>query len=83
MAASYINIRTLEERLGVAAKNVETQKESLRIAKAQFQAGETSERDVQQATAQLAQTKALIRQLEQTLRPDQKRPRRAAGGNAG
>ncbi len=67
VAASYINIRTLEERLGVAAKNVETQKESLRIAKAQFQAGETSERDVQQATAQLAQTEAEIPQLEQTL----------------
>ena len=67
VAGSYVNIRTLEERLGVAAKNVETQKESLRIAKAQFTAGETSERDVQQATAQLAQTEAQIPQLEQTL----------------
>ncbi len=67
VAGSYVNIRTLEERLRVAAKNVDTQKESLRIAKAQFQGGETSERDVQQATAQLAQTEAGIPQLEQTL----------------
>jgi NodT family efflux transporter outer membrane factor (OMF) lipoprotein len=67
VAGSYVNIRTLEERLSVAAKNVETQKESLRIAKAQFTAGETSERDVQQATAQLAQTEAQIPELEQTL----------------
>jgi NodT family efflux transporter outer membrane factor (OMF) lipoprotein len=67
VAASYVNLRTLEERLNVAAKNVGTQKESLRIAKAQFTAGETSERDVQQATAQLAETEAEIPQLEQTL----------------
>ncbi len=68
VAASYVNIRTLEERLGVAARNVETQTESLRIATAQFQAGETGERDVQQATTQLAQTEAQIPRLEETLR---------------
>ena len=67
VAGSYVNIRTLEERLSVAAKNVETQKESLRIANARFKAGETSELDVQQATTQLAQTEAQIPQLEQTL----------------
>jgi NodT family efflux transporter outer membrane factor (OMF) lipoprotein len=67
VAGSYVNIRTLEERFSVAAKNVDTQKESLRIAKAQFEAGETSELDVQQATAQLAQTEAQIPQLEQVL----------------
>jgi NodT family efflux transporter outer membrane factor (OMF) lipoprotein len=67
VAGSYVNIRTLEEQLNVAAKNVATQKESLRIARAQFKAGETSERDVQQATAQLAQTEAQIPQLEQAL----------------
>ena len=67
VAGSYVNIRTLEEQLRVAAKNVATQKESLRIANAQFKAGETSERDVQQATAQLAQTEAQIPQLDQVL----------------
>ncbi len=68
VAASYVNIRTLEERLVVAARNVETQKESLRIATVQFQAGETGERDVQQAMTQLAQTEAQIPRLEETLR---------------
>jgi NodT family efflux transporter outer membrane factor (OMF) lipoprotein len=67
VAGSYVNVRTLEEQLSVATKNVETQKESLRIANARFKAGETSELDVQQATAQLAQTEAQIPQLEQTL----------------
>lgn len=67
VASSYINLRTVEERLRVARRNVETERESLRIATAQFKGGETSERDVQQATAQLAQTEAQIPWLEQTL----------------
>ncbi len=67
VAATYVNIRTLEERVSVAKKNVEIQKGSLRIASAQFKAGETSERDVQQATAELAQTEAQIPRLEETL----------------
>jgi NodT family efflux transporter outer membrane factor (OMF) lipoprotein len=67
VASSYVNLRTVEERLSVARRNVKTQSESLRIAAAQFKGGETSERDVQQATAQLAQTEAQIPRLEQTL----------------
>jgi len=68
VASSYMNICTMEERLNVAAQNVETQKESLRIATAQFNAGETTERDMQMASAQLEQTQAQIPQIEETLR---------------
>jgi len=67
VASSYVNIRTLEERLRVAARNVAQQKESLRIATAQFKSGETSERDVQQATTQLAQTETQIPRLQESL----------------
>jgi len=67
VASSYVNLRTIEERLRVAQRNLETEKESLRIATAQYRGGETSERDVQQATTQLAQTEAQIPRLEQTL----------------
>jgi NodT family efflux transporter outer membrane factor (OMF) lipoprotein len=67
VAATYVTYRTTEERLQVARQNVEIQRESLRIAAAQFRAGETSERDVQQATTQLAQTEAQIPLLEQAL----------------
>ena len=49
VASSYVNIRTAEERLRVAERNVETQKESLRVASVQFKYGETSELDVRQA----------------------------------
>ncbi|HEY1435328.1 MAG TPA: TolC family protein [Thermoanaerobaculia bacterium] len=68
VATSYVNIRTAEERLRVASKNVETQKESLRVASVQFKYGETSELDVKQASTLLAQTRAQIPALENTLR---------------
>jgi NodT family efflux transporter outer membrane factor (OMF) lipoprotein len=67
VASSYVNIRTWEERLRVARRNLELQQESLRIATVQFNAGETSERDVEQATTQTAQTEAAIPRLEESL----------------
>src|SRR5207248_5993289 len=35
VATSYVNIRTLEERIQVAARNAETQKKSYQLAEAQ------------------------------------------------
>jgi NodT family efflux transporter outer membrane factor (OMF) lipoprotein len=68
VASTYLNIRTYQQRIQVADDNLGTQKESLRIARAQFEAGETSELDVQQALTQLAQTQAQIPGLENSLR---------------
>jgi NodT family efflux transporter outer membrane factor (OMF) lipoprotein len=70
VASTYLNIRTLEQRIQVAEDNVTTQQESLRIARAQFEAGETSELDVQQAQTQLSQTQAQIPGLRNSLRAD-------------
>jgi NodT family efflux transporter outer membrane factor (OMF) lipoprotein len=71
VASTYINIRTLQERLQVEERNLETQKDSLRIATARFNAGETSELDVQQAKTQLAQTEAQVPLLNEALRQNQ------------
>ena len=68
VASTYVQIRTLEERLRIAKENVEIQKESLQIAEARFKGGATSERDVQQALTQLNSTEATIPQLETQLR---------------
>ena len=65
VASTYVNLRTLEERLRVARRNAELQRESLRIASARFYGGESSERDVQQATTELGQTESQIPPLEQ------------------
>ncbi len=68
VASSYVRLRTLEERLRVARQNVEAQRESLRIVSVQFKSGATGERDVRQATTQLAQTQAQIPKFEESLR---------------
>ena len=39
VASTYLNIRTFQQRIQVAKDNLDTQKESLRIARAQFEAG--------------------------------------------
>jgi len=68
VANSYILIRTFEKRIVIARQNVETQKESLKIAEARFQYGTASELDVQQAKTALYNTEASIPPLEAQLR---------------
>ncbi len=68
VANSYILIRTLEKRIDIAHQNVETQRESLKIAEARFQYGTTSELDVEQAKTVLNNTLASIPTLETQLR---------------
>lgn len=68
VAATYVAIRTVEQRLGIARENVRLQRESLEIARARFLGGTTSERDVAQAETVLASTEATIPALEQQLR---------------
>src|SRR5205807_333062 len=63
VAATYVRIRVLDERLKVARDNVRVEHDSLDIARARFDAGGTSELDVQQATALLRDTEATIPQL--------------------
>ncbi len=65
---TYVLIRTLEELVQIARENVEIQKESLKIAQARFQGGVTSDRDVQQAIAELKNTEATVFQLDTQLR---------------
>jgi NodT family efflux transporter outer membrane factor (OMF) lipoprotein len=68
VASSYILIRTLEKRLDIARQNVETQKESLRIAEARLRYGTASELDVVQAKTALYNTLAIIPVLETQLK---------------
>lgn len=67
VATSYVNIRTLEERIRVAENNAETQKQSFQLAEAQFKSGETDELDMRQAETVVGQTEAQVPQLQNTL----------------
>jgi NodT family efflux transporter outer membrane factor (OMF) lipoprotein len=68
VASNYVQLRVLEARLVLARDNVRVQRDSLEIARVRFEAGGTSDLDVQQATALLRDTEATIPQLETQFR---------------
>jgi NodT family efflux transporter outer membrane factor (OMF) lipoprotein len=70
VASMYVNIRTLEERIRVAQRNADVQRESLRVAAVQFAEGETDELDVQQASTQLGETESQVPTLRAALQQD-------------
>jgi NodT family efflux transporter outer membrane factor (OMF) lipoprotein len=68
VAATYLTIRTVDERLEVARDNVRVQEDSLGIARVRYEAGGTSELDVEQAATLLHDTEATIPDLERARR---------------
>jgi NodT family efflux transporter outer membrane factor (OMF) lipoprotein len=67
-ANSYINIRTYEELIKVTKENIVVQRIGLDIAKARYQAGETSLLDVEQAQTELSETEATLPTQQSSLR---------------
>ncbi|AOS97593.1 Cation efflux system protein CusC precursor [Microbulbifer aggregans] len=67
VAQTYILIRTTQARLEVARQNIALQEQSLRIARAKFDAGEVSALDVDQAETLLYNTMATVPDLETAL----------------
>jgi NodT family efflux transporter outer membrane factor (OMF) lipoprotein len=68
VAAAYVDVRTLEQRLRYARQNVDSQSGSLRLAEDKKEAGVSSQLDVSQAVTNVAQTEATIPQFEADLR---------------
>ena len=64
VARSYVILRTLEARIGLAEKNVLVQERALQIADVKFRNGKVTELDVQQARTILNKTKSLIPVLQ-------------------
>lgn len=64
VAANYVQLRTLEHRLSVARENVDVQSRGYQIADARYRGGAVTALDASQAAALLAETKALIPELE-------------------
>lgn len=67
VASTYISYRTLQQEYAFAKANVEIQRENLRIATTRFNLGATSDRDVQQARAQLTSTEGSLPSLRSSL----------------
>lgn len=68
VAASYIQLRTIEEQITFTRENIRLQRSSLGIAQRRFDAGLVGELDVHQAGAQLAVTESALPQLEEAHR---------------
>ena len=64
VAQQYTNLRTAEQRLEYARKNVEDQRESLHLADVRFRNGATTRLDLTQGQSNLSQTEAIIPPLE-------------------
>jgi len=60
VALAYVDIRTFEERLRLAEKNIGTMKDSLYLTRSRFKNGLISELDVRQAESNLAGSQSLI-----------------------
>jgi NodT family efflux transporter outer membrane factor (OMF) lipoprotein len=73
VASTYVEIRTLEQRLRYANANVRNQEGSLHIAEEQEREGMATRLDVAQAVTNIAQTEAAIPQFEAQLRQAENR----------
>src|SRR5690606_6443648 len=71
VAATYVDIRTLQTRLALVKLNVENQRKTYDITVARFENQVASDIDVQQARSSLLQTEAFVPQLEIALRQSQ------------
>ncbi len=68
VAATYVQIRTFEQRLEVAKENVKLQKGTLKLTETRFKFGAVTELDVEQARTNLTNTQALVPEFEMGLR---------------
>jgi NodT family efflux transporter outer membrane factor (OMF) lipoprotein len=68
VATTYVNLRTLEQRIQYAQDNVRIQRDTLAIVEARFKVSTISELDVDQARTTLEATEAAISELEIGLR---------------
>jgi len=66
-ALDYIEVRTLQVRLGIARRNLASQSETLQLTEWRSQAGLAGSLDVEQARANLEQTRAQLPRLEISL----------------
>lgn len=67
VARTYVNIRTLQERIHLARTNAALQRDSLQLVTLQFEAGMVTELDILQAKTLLSSTLATIPNLEASL----------------
>jgi NodT family efflux transporter outer membrane factor (OMF) lipoprotein len=66
VARDYVMLRGIQEQLRITQENIGTARQSLDLTQARFRGGLTTDLDVANAAAQLANTEAEVPQLEQS-----------------
>jgi NodT family efflux transporter outer membrane factor (OMF) lipoprotein len=64
VATNYVQIRTFQQRIAFARRNIAIQKGSLQLAQARLRGGKATDLDVEQARSNLAQTESSLAPLE-------------------
>ncbi len=72
-ALSYVELRALQRRVGIARTHVSLQEQTLELVRARFEAGLVSERDVAQAATNVETTRSRVPVLEVGLRAAENR----------
>ena len=67
VASTYVDVRTLQQRIAYAEANVQAQRETLEVVRARYDAGLVGQLDVEQAESNLATTESTLPQLRQGL----------------
>lgn len=70
VARTYVDLRSNQEQLSIARRNIAIQADAVSLSQSKFNGGLTSELDVVQASTQLATTRATIPALEATVLAD-------------
>jgi multidrug efflux system outer membrane protein len=73
VAANYVQLRSLQERVTIAQSNLQLQQRTLALVEARFASGLVTERDVAQARANVAATRARVPALEISARAAENR----------
>ncbi|MEM8885264.1 MAG: efflux transporter outer membrane subunit [Planctomycetota bacterium] len=68
VASEYVALRTAQQRLGVAIRNIEIQRQSLSLTTTRFENGAAPQLDVAQAQTNLANTEAELPTLQADVR---------------
>lgn len=67
VATNYVTLRTLQERLKIAERNIEVQKDVYELVKSQYNAGLRDELSVQQAGYTLERTRSAVPSIMQSI----------------
>jgi outer membrane protein, multidrug efflux system len=73
IARNYFELRGTQLRLDVARRNIDNQKETVRLTTARYEIGSGSEQDVASAQARLSETEAALPSLETDAHAEQTR----------